>query len=79
MWESDKSTSPFPADDHKVARNRQDSITKTNMDHKYHNGSTKEAPPWNGQKKVMEGLTMFNGTNITLNSVDQDTQMFGLH
>ena len=26
--------SPFPAGDHKAARNRQDSITKTNMKHK---------------------------------------------
>ena len=26
--------SPFPAGDHKAARNRQDSITKTNMTHK---------------------------------------------
>ena len=34
--------SPFPAGDHKAARNRQYSITKTNMDHK------KEALPWKG-------------------------------
>ena len=26
--------SPFPTGDHKAARNRQDSITKTNMKHK---------------------------------------------
>ena len=45
IWESDKKNthtrkhntqesqgvSPFPAGDHKAARNRQDSITKTNM------------------------------------------------
>ena len=29
-----KEVSPFPAGDHKAARNRQDSITKTNMTHK---------------------------------------------
>ena len=44
-WESDRNTwkhhtqeiqevSPFPAGDHKAARNRQDSITKTNTKHK---------------------------------------------
>ena len=38
-------------------------------------GSTKEAPPWNGQQKqILEGLNMFNGTNLTLSSgVDQYT------
>ena len=43
IWEIDKNTrkdhiqelvSPPPAGDHKAARNRQDSITKTNMKHK---------------------------------------------
>ena len=46
IWESDKKNtrkyhtqgsqevSPFPADDHKAARNRQDSLTKTNTKHK---------------------------------------------
>ena len=32
-------------------------------------GSTKEAPPWNGQQRnSLEGLNMFNGANCTLNS-----------
>ena len=39
--------SPFPAGDHKAAMNRQDSMT--DMKHKYQKGSTKEAPPCNGQ------------------------------
>ena len=45
IWESDKNTrkhhtqesqevSPFPAGDHKAARNRYDSIIKTNKQHK---------------------------------------------
>ena len=38
--------SHYQAGDHKAARNRQDSITKTNMKHR----STKEAP-YNGQQK----------------------------
>ena len=41
--------SPFPAGDHKAVMNRQDSIIKRNVIHKLQNGSTKEAPPWNGQ------------------------------
>ena len=36
---------------------------------------TKEAPPWNGQqKKSLEGLNMFDGTNLmVISDVDQDT------
>ena len=66
--------SPFPAGDHKAARNREDSIArKDNTKFKLQKGST-EAPPWNGQQKIMEVLNMFNGTNITLNSdLDQET------
>ena len=56
--ESDKNTrkhciqeiqevSPFPAGDHKAAMNRQESMTNTK-----HKGSTKVAPPWNGQTKI---------------------------
>ena len=60
----------FPAGDHKVARNRQESITNT-TNKKW---STKEEPSWNGQQKSLEGLNMFNSINITLNSdVNQDT------
>ena len=35
--------------------------------HNQQKGSTKEATPWNGQqKKSLEGLIMFGGTNLTL-------------
>ena len=34
--------SPFPAGDHKAARNRQDSITTINKKHKYQKGSKKK-------------------------------------
>ena len=54
IWESDKTQenithkkSKRSADD-KAARNRQDS-TKRHMKRKKQKGSTKEAPPWNGQ------------------------------
>ena len=36
---------PFQSGDHKAARNRQDSTTKTSVKYKYQKGSTKEAPP----------------------------------
>ena len=50
IWESDKNTrkhhrqesqevSPFPAGDHKAARNRQDSKTRQTTKHKYQKGS----------------------------------------
>ena len=61
--------SPFPASDHRAARNKQDSIIKINMKHK------KEAAPWNDQQKnTLEGLNIFKCTNLTLSSdVYQDT------
>ena len=40
-----QNVSSFPAGDHKAARNRQESIRKTDMEHKQQKGSTKEAPP----------------------------------
>ena len=56
--------SPFPA------RNRQDRIIKTNVK-RIHKRSTALDHSVN---KSLEGLNMFNGTNITFNSdVDQDT------
>ena len=65
--------SPFPVGDYKAAINRQDSVAKTNTKNK--KKSTKKAPPWNGQpRKILEGLSAFHGTSLTLNSdVDQDT------
>ena len=43
--------SPFPIGDHKAARNRQDSMNKTNTSETSDTKkrSTKEAPPWNSQ------------------------------
>ena len=60
IWENDKNTRkhhtqesqevmPFLADYHKAERNRQYSTIKTNVKHKWQNGSKKEAPPWNSQ------------------------------
>ena len=84
IWESDKNTrkhntqesqevNPFPAGDHKAARNRkiaqqrQKCNTNRNNPQKKHHLRTVS-------KKSLEGLNIFNGTNITLNSdVDQDT------
>ena len=42
---------------------------------KTHKISTKEVPPWNGQLNILlEGLNLFHGANLTLNSdVDQET------
>ena len=46
----------------------------------YIKGSIKEAQPWNGQKKTVEGLNMLNGTSLTHNyDAYQDKYMFGLH
>ena len=67
IWESDKNTrknnpryreeiSPFPAGDHKAARNRQDNITKTNI----------KSMEW--LVKILEGLNMLNGTKLILSS-----------
>ena len=51
---------------------------KDNIKHNYPKGTTKEAPPWKCHQKSLDGLNMFNGTNLTLCSdVDQDTKMFG--
>ena len=60
IWASDKKqeyithnkakrSAPLPASDHKAARNRQDSMAKTNTKHKLQRESTKEVPPWKGQ------------------------------
>ena len=57
--------SPFPAGDQKVERNRQDSIIKD-----IHTKSN----ALERSKKSLEGLNMFNGANLTINSdMDQDT------
>ena len=66
---------PYPAGDHKAHINRR---TQRHSKHKTENNtkrSTKEVPPWNGQKNVLlEGLNQFNGANLTLDpDVDQDT------
>ena len=65
--ESDKNTrkhhitvsqevSPFPAGDDKSARNRPDSMTKTNRKHKLHKGYTKKHRLGMTSKKVTGGL-----------------------
>ena len=56
--------SPSPAGDHKAASNINISITKTNMKHECQKGSTKEAPPWNSQLKLLWDLNMFHITNL---------------
>ena len=70
MQESQK-VSPFPAGDHKAARNRRDSVAKTNTKHTKKR-SIKETPLELSEGKLLAGLNMFYGTNLTLN-VDQDT------
>ena len=59
----------FPAGDHKAARIRQDSITKTTI------ANNKRSTTFERSLKYYTGkLNMFNGINLTLNSdVDQDT------
>ena len=85
QWESDKLTadttnesqevSPFPAGDLKALINRRAQRHSKHKTEQKHEISTKEKPPWNGQKNILlEGLNRFNGANLTHNSdVDQDT------
>ena len=57
--------SPFPAGDHKAHINRR---AQRHSKHKTeeHKRSTKEVPPWNGQKNILqEGLNRFNGCVYT--------------
>ena len=58
---------PFPATDHKAARERQDSMT--DMKHsqkKYRLGTV--------SKNILEGLNMFDCANLThISDVDQNT------
>ena len=56
----------FPAGDHKACKEQI----------RQHNKKHETLIP----KKLLEGLNIFNGTNLTLYSdVDWDRQMFGLH
>ena len=66
--------SAFPAGDHKAHINRRVQRHIKHKTEQKHKGSTKEVPPWNGQKNILlEGINRFNGANLTLNSdVDQD-------
>ena len=80
IWVSDKNTrkrhtqesqeiSPFPACDHKAARNRQNSIIKTYVKHKQRRRIHKRNTALERSvKQLLEGLNMFNGANLTLNS-----------
>ena len=65
--------SPFPADDHKTAMNRRESMRNTR--HKNSNDSQKKYRFGTVSKIILlEGLNQFNGNNLTLSSdVDQDT------
>ena len=56
--------SPFQAGGHKPARDRHDSILRTNVYHKCQKGSTKEAQPWN-DLKVLDVLNMCNNTDLS--------------
>ena len=81
IWENDKNTrkhhiqesqvvSPFPAVDHKAARNRQDKQDTQITKRSYKTSTALER----SVRKLLEDLSMFLGTNLTLNSdVDQDT------
>ena len=79
MQESQE-VSPFPASDNKAARNRQDSIIEkheTQIAKRIHRRSTNLERPVR-RFNVLEGLNMFEGTNLTLISdVDQNKYMFG--
>ena len=70
--------SPFPTGDHKAARNRHGSMTKTNTNNK--KDPQKKQRLERSVRKSLEGLKMFDVTKLTLFSdVYQDTQMIGLH
>ena len=70
IWESDKNTrknhikeiqeaTPFPAGDHKAARNRQYSMTKTNTNTNNKMDPQKKRHLGTVSKKLLEGFTMF--------------------
>ena len=79
-WESDKNTRkyhtqesqeviPFPEEDHKAVRNRQDNNTK--IAKRIHKRSTALE---RSVRKLLEGLNMFDGTKLALISdVHQST------
>ena len=57
--------------------NRQDSIIQIYVKHNNKKDPQKKHRHGTFSKKLPEGLNMFNGTNLTLNSdVYQDTYMF---
>ena len=75
--ESDKNTrkhhiqenqevSPFPAGDHKVARNRQDSMTDKYETHKAKKIHKTNTTLERSLRKLLEDFNMFDGTNLTL-------------
>ena len=66
----------FPAGDHKASRNGQDSITKTIIERIQKRRTALER----SIKQLLEGLNMFNSTNLNIMSVvDQDILMLGPH
>ena len=64
-----KEVSPFPAGDHMAALKE-----KTRQHNRDKKDPQKKHGPGMVSKKILNGLNMFNGTHLSLNSdVDQDT------
>ena len=77
--ESPHEVSPFPADDHKAARNRQDSITKTITKHKYKKRIHKNSNSLEQSVgKLLESLNIFHGIQqyIQLSTGAKEIQQF---
>ena len=85
VWESDKNTrkhhkqesqevSLFPTGDQKAARSIHGSMAKTKTNTINKRDPQKKHRLGTVSKKKLEGLNLFHGTNLTLNSdMDQDT------
>ena len=58
--------SPFLASDHKAHINRRAQRHSKHKTEQKHKRSTKEVPPWNGQKNILlEGFNRFNGASTS--------------
>ena len=92
IWERGKDTrnhhtqenqkaSPFPAGDHKAARNIQDSVTKTNAKHKQQNWIHQRSIALEPSvRNLLEDLNILGSINRTPTpNVDQDSQMPNPH
>ena len=58
-----------PGDDNKAAKNRKDSMTKTNMKHKYKKGPQTKNRLGVISEKSLEGLNVFNSTDQIRNDI----------